>query len=163
MGTRRSFTARLGFGAQLGATLCLVASLIGCELLRPSPNSQALTLGVANGTSLDVAVLVNGRLFATYPAGGPLPTVDQASLPALPWVVEAWSPTGRLLLSVHVNREGITPTTAIGFESQVIVVHSGVIGILDLSCGRLLVWIGESPPGGPPPPASPGHSGDCQP
>ena len=39
----------------------------------------------------------------------------------------------------------------------------GTVGRVDLSCGRLTIWAGFEPSGGPIPLASPGTPGDCEP
>jgi hypothetical protein len=41
--------------------------------------------------------------------------------------------------------------------------HSGAMGRVDLSCGRLTIWAGDIQPSGPAPNPSPGTPGDCEP
>jgi len=96
----------------------------------PSPASQATSDGsqvltklwVNNDTSIAITIVVNGTKLETVPAN----TVEQpikADLPALPWHVEAVSPSGRLLTSLDVHY----PPAAVRE---------------DLSCGRLELLYG---------------------
>jgi len=121
----------------------------------PSPAPQRPNLGVANGTTLAVTLVVNGHRVAVIPSGGSEPSI--ASLPSLPWTVEALSPSGRVLTSMHVQPGGAVVLDTSG------AVQSGQQSLVDLSCGRLTIWAGPFEPGAPPPPASPGTPGDCAP
>ncbi len=61
-------------------------------------------LSIANGTTLTVTLLVNGTVVGTFAPGverDPIPATD---LPALPWNVEACSPSGRVLTSMGRER-----------------------------------------------------------
>jgi len=133
---------------------------VSCLLLltctaTPSPSPQRPNLGVSNGTTLTVTLVVNGQRLAIVPPGGPEPSIDIDALPSLPWSVEAVSPSGRVLTSMQVQ-----PGEIEGPDSAV---HTIPMGRVDLSCGRVTIWAGDYPPSGPAPPASPGTPGDCAP
>jgi hypothetical protein len=131
--------------------------LVACNPSSPSGPSGPPTLGVANGTTLNVSLFVNGRHVGDYPPGGPDASIDPASLPSLPWTVEARSPSGRVLTSMTVATGQVSTTTGPGGETE----YSGTLGRVDLSCGRLTIWAGDVTPSGPAPPPSPGQAGDC--
>lgn len=120
--------------------------LVGCVLGPRSPSG----LEVSNGTTLAVTIVVNGSAVAMVePHGGV--TIDPRDLPPLPWVVEARTPSGRLLTSMAVHEGDVqyTANTSRGDATRV-----------DLSCGRLDIWSGP-PLLGPAP--GPGVPGDCLP
>jgi hypothetical protein len=150
MKTRRWWAVALG-----GAILIVVALAA-----RHTPPPSSPNLGVSNGTTLTVTIFVNGQRVGDFPSAGPGPSIDPATLPAMPWTVEARSPSGRVLTSMHV--EPGQATTAIGLGG--VVDHRGTMGRVDLSCGTLIIWAGAfAPTGGGPPPPSPGKLGDCAP
>ncbi len=126
----------------------------------PGAGSGGLpALGVSNGTSLDVTLVVNGAAVAVYPARGPAPSLAPGALPPLPWSVEARSPSGRVLASMAVTSPGSATVLPDGA-----VEHVGAgMGRVDLSCGRLTIWAGDVVPSGPAPASSPGTPGDCAP
>jgi multidrug efflux pump subunit AcrA (membrane-fusion protein) len=144
----------------------LVAVAVGACSARatspPSPSpSPRVHLGISNGTTLDVTLVVNGQRVADYPTdGSQLPAIDDAALPPLPWDVEVRSPSGRVLLSMHVKEGQVsTATDAGGYLGGI-----GRTAEVDLSCGRLMIWAGDfTPTGGGPPQPSPGTFGDCAP
>jgi hypothetical protein len=138
----------------------LALALAGCSVLGgATPAPLPPQLGVSNGTTLTVTLVVNGQIVGEILPGGPAPTIDPAGLPALPWSVEARSPSGRVLTSMTVEPGHVGSTTRPdgGTES------AGTFGRVDLSCGRLTIWAGDFQPSGPPPPPSPGTDGDCVP
>ena len=143
------------------AVMVMVAALAGCGApATPSPSPGNLpTLGVSNGTSLDVTLVVNGRAVGVYPADGPPPSISPGALPPLPWAVEARSPTGRVLTSMSVTDAGSTTVLPDGTIKRV----GAGMGRVDLSCGRLTIWAGDVIPSGPVPPSNPGTPGDCAP
>jgi hypothetical protein len=117
--------------------------------------ADELTLGIQNGTSLDVALVVNGLLVGVYPASSG-EEITAAQLPALPWDIEARTQAGRILAELTVregdvwsrqNADGGTESNGVGVR-------------VDLSCGRLDIWSGP-PMIGPAP--GPGSPGDCDP
>jgi hypothetical protein len=123
-----------------------------------APTPSRPNLGIANGTALTVTLVVNGQPIGEYKPGGD-PFVDVSSLPPLPWDVEARSPTGRVLTSMHVEPGQVSSTHG----SDGAVEQSGVLGRVDLSCGRLSIWAGDFTPSGPVPYPSVGWPGDCEP
>ena len=139
----------------VAAGLMLVSAAGACSLMSPLRPS----LGITNGTTLDVALFVNGTQIVVSKPGGPAPVIDSAGLPPLPWTVEARSESGRLLTSMRVEEGQVSTTT----RPDGGVSTSGVFGRVDLSCGRLTIWAGDTQPSGPAPPASPGEPGDCLP
>jgi hypothetical protein len=132
------------------AIITTAGLLVACST---SPAGDLPPLGISNGTPLTVSLYVNGVLVAVAPPTGPQPTIDVAALPPLPWTVEARSPSGRVLTSMHIVAGQVW---ASGNTSQ------STAGRVDLSCGRLDIYAG-APPLGPPPFPSSGAPGDCAP
>ena len=141
----------------LAAALLLVVA--GCArppAMSPVATARAtMALHVSNGTTLDVTLVVNGQPEGVFPAGGLGPGLAPSGLPALPWVVEARSPSGRVLTTMTVSLSDAAQTDPN--------MHLIPIGRVDLSCGRLTLWAGEFPPSGPVPPSPAGSPGDCAP
>ena len=132
----------------LGACASLTAEL--------SPAPPATALHVGNGTTLDVTVVVNGQVVGVFAADGTGQPPDVTSgLPALPWHVEARSPSGRLLTTMTVPVQDAAPSQPD--------MHVIPMGRVDLSCGRLTLWAGDFAPSGPAPPSPAGSPGDCAP
>jgi hypothetical protein len=142
--------------------IALVAVLFaGCNALGgPSDDPSARpNLGVGNGTTLTVTLVVNGKPIGDFPGGaGPEPSIDMAALPPLPWTVEARSPSGRVLTTMIVKPGDVRTTTVAGVTSS-----NGTMGRVDLSCGRLTIWAGDIMPSGPAPASPAGSPGDCVP
>jgi hypothetical protein len=132
--------------------------LAGCgSLLPPAPGESPydVQIRVANGTELDVTVVVNGTVVGEAPAQADV-TIGPEGLPTKPWSVEARSPSGRILLSFTVIPGQVTRTTAKDGSVRM----SGAGSRADLMCGRLDVFVGP-PMLGPVP--GPGVAGDCEP
>jgi hypothetical protein len=114
------------------------------------------TLHVENGTTLALAIAVNGQPVALA-APKDAKAVPAAALPPLPWNVEARSASGRVVLTLVVKPGSVVDIrNADGTGS-----HSAPGARVDLSCGRLDMYPGNSPMMGPPP--GPGAPGDCAP
>jgi len=113
-------------------------------------------LGISNGTPPAVSLYVNGQAVGTAMPGVGLEPLDFASLPPLPWTVEARSPSGRILTSMMVRSDSVVATHG-NVETK------GVFGRVDLSCGRITIWAGYNQPSGPVPPSPAGFPGDCVP
>jgi hypothetical protein len=140
--------------------LGLAIALSACNALPTlAPADERPRLGVANGTTLDVTLWVNGVPVARFPAGGPTPEIDMSLMRPLPWLVEARSPTGRLLTSMRVEPGQVWSTTRPDGGREA----SGAMGRVDLSCGRLTIWAGDFQPSGPAPRQPAGQPGDCVP
>lgn len=135
--------------------MALIAVMVAACNATPSSPPPPPYLGVSNGTTLTVALVVNGQVVGVFPPGGPEPTINVAALPPLPWNVEARSPSGRVLTTMQV-----APGEIQGADSSI---HTIPMGRVDLSCGRLTLWAGDYPPSGPAPFPSPGTPGDCAP
>jgi hypothetical protein len=137
-----------------------VAILASCGNRSVSPTiGGGEVLGIVNGTTLDVTLVVNGTAVVTATPGSGVGPIAFASLPPLPWTVEARSPSGRILTSMTVDVGSVTATT----NPNGGVGTSGTLGRVDLSCGRITIWAGYEPPSGPPPPSPAGSPGDCAP
>jgi len=115
----------------LGLTATVAIALAACA--GPSATASPLTpspaLNVANATTVPVAIAVNGTVLETVPVGATEVPI-KAALPALPWTVEARSPSGRVLATLTVSAaDDISATTSVGaFEH--------------LACGQLDLWAG---------------------
>lgn len=121
-------------------------------LAEPAPTR--IGLFVSNGTPLTLTIVVNGTLVATSAPGDP-PQVPASALPALPWSVTATTASGRVLVTMNVSEADAAQSASGG--------HAIPMGRVDLSCGRLTLWAGDSPPSGPFPPSPAGSPGDCAP
>lgn len=136
--------------------LAFAFAIAACDV---PPLAERPHLGISNGTTLDVTLWVNGHLVAQDPAGGPAPEIDSSRLPPLPWVVEARSPTGRVLTTMRVEPGQVWTTRRPDGGTET----GGAMGRVDLSCGRLTIWAGDMQPSGPVPAQPPGRPGDCVP
>jgi hypothetical protein len=139
----------------------LVLGLIvgGCAAVPGSSAAVRPKLGISNGTTLAVTIVINGRIVATAKPEGGGPEVDPLTLPDLPWSVEARSPSGRVLTSMKVKVGDIWTTVRPGGAVE----SSGAFARVDLSCGSLRIWAGDVMPSGPVPASPAGSSGDCVP
>lgn len=134
--------------------LAVVLVLTACS---PLTGADRPNLGVSNGTTLVVTLVVNNAAVGEFPPGEPGSDIDEMRLPPLPWTVEARSPSGRVLTDMRVEPGMVwTKPRADGGTER-----SGVLGRVDLSCGSLRIWAGDVQPSGPVP--GPGQPGDCEP
>lgn len=150
------------------ALLATLAVLVGaCSDAGSSPLQQGglghhvvpadeMSLGISNATTLTVTLVVNGAVVRTFAPGTVADTIPATALPALPWIIEARSPSGRVLTSMTVNAGDVWQVTAPDGS----VLTKGDALRVDLSCGRLDIWSGP-PLAGPAP--GPGSPGDCAP
>ena len=115
----------------LVALIVLATAACGGPVVTPPPTPVPLlpTVSVANGTSIPVAIAVNGTVVETMPAGTTEDPIT-ATLPARPWTVEARSPSGRVLADLTVNAQDYIANNA------------GKAVREDLACGRLDLWSG---------------------
>jgi hypothetical protein len=148
---------RLSIVRRLSVVL-LLALLGGCGTTRPSPSvapevspspgasSLKPSVHISNATTLLVTLVVNGQRVVDAPPGGPIPTIDVSTqLPQLPWIIEARSPSGRVLVSMDVRPADVQPETSRA-------------RFVDLSCGRIWIWVGDVMPDAP---APIGSRADC--
>ena len=135
-------------------TLLIVA---GCGMAT-TVRTERPPLGISNGTTLVVTLMVNGQKVAESWPGALQPSIAVAALPPLPWDVAARTASGRVLTSMHVERGQVSITTNADGGAE-----SGVLGRVDLSCGRLTIWAGAHEPSGPAPVGMVGKPGDCNP
>lgn len=153
MGTTTSrFTSIVLFGS----IAVLLGTLAACgPRAGRTPETSGLSayhLNIDNGTTLTLSVEVNGSGVARVP---PQTFFEvNRSLPEMPWTVTARTPSGRVVLELLVDESSISATTAPDGHTSI----SGAGTRVDLSCGRLDIWVG-APLLGPPPGS--GTPGDC--
>ena len=148
-------TPRASGGFPAGAAALVLAtaiSIAGCAI---EPVGNSPSLGVDNGTTLAVTIVVNGSRIETVPPKTQR-IIGAGALPAMPWNLQALSPSGRLLLDLQVVAGSVSETTDANGETSM----RGAGNRVDLSCGRLDVYAGP-PLMGPMP--GPGILGDCEP
>lgn len=140
--------------------IAVVLILASCANSNATPIATAeAVLGISNGTTLDVSLVVNGTAVATATPGVAVAPIPFSKLPPLPWTVEARSPSGRILTTMAVASGNVTSTAYADGHTGT----TGTFGRVDLSCGRLTIWAGFGQPSGPPPPSPAGSPGDCAP
>jgi hypothetical protein len=142
----------VGFAvASLVGGCSVVASLLPSPLIPPGA-PRPIGVEVANGTTLRITIVVDGVAVADIgPGDGTQAPIVADVLGPMPWHVEARTPSGRVLLTLTVNDGDV-------FYGQN--TTRGDAARIDLSCGRLDVWVGP-PLIGPMP--GPGVAGDCVP
>lgn len=131
-----------------------VAFVVGCGAGNGSAPPPGLS--IANGTTLTVTLLVNGTAVGAFASGAERDPIPARELPALPWNVEARSPSGRVLASMTVHPGDVGAMTRPNGQGEA----KGDGVRVDLSCGRLDIWSG--PPMIGPAPGT-GSPGDCAP
>lgn len=116
----------------------------------PSPGSFGTLpdLSISNGTTLTLSLVVNSQRIGEVPPDSQR-TLQAFGLPALPWILEAQSPTGRVVMTFRAE-----PADLQKYSSQA--------QLVDLSCGRLWIWVGDVTPDAPVVPSA-YPSGDCAP
>jgi len=147
MGRHRSPFA----AAALAAVFAVGCASGGTPAPTPPPG-----LSISNGTTLTVTLVVNGMPVATFARGTGRDPIPASELSALPWNVEARSPSGRVVASMTVHPGDVSATTGPNGEGGA----KGDGVRVDLSCGRLDIWSG--PPLIGPAPGT-GSPGDCAP
>ena len=133
----------------------IVGACVGPFAGRGPVEPAAYDLHVDNGTTLAVSIVVDGRPAGVAAAGQGL-TLASGTLPNGEYVVEATTPSGRVLSKGKIHPGDVTRTV----EGDGVTGASGDGFRVDLSCGRLDVWVGV-PMAGPAP--DPGTPGDCDP
>jgi hypothetical protein len=149
---RRTLAARLSI---LGG-LVLVAAACGSILPTVPSSGPDYTLHVDNDTTLALTLVVNGHVIGVV-APRNVGAFPPAALPALPWTVEARSSSGRVVLALEVGVGSVTDTVDPNGGHA----HSAPGARVDLSCGRIDMYPGDSGMLGPPP--GRGVPGDCVP
>ena len=134
-------------------TVALATATLGCGMIG-GPSSPD-PLDVQNGTTLPVSIVVNAELAVVVPPQSSA-TIAGADLPTLPWTISARTPTGRELGAMRVAAGDVVRPTGPNREIRM----RGAGLRVDLSCGRLDIWVGP-PMAGPMP--GPGIPGDCEP
>ena len=123
----------------LGLTTAMVVALAACggQSATASPSRTFVpSAGLPNGSTIPIAIAVNGTVLVTVPAKTTL-GLSEASLPARPWTVEVRSPSGRVLSTMTVSTTDQSSA------------YSGQLARVDLPCGRIDVWTGGMQPLGP--------------
>ena len=133
--------------------LFAAALLVAVTACSPAPTGEARELVVDNQTTLAITVAVNGVVVRTIQAHKQ-EAVLVKDLPPQPWLVEARTPSARVLSSMTVRPGDVWQTHLPDGSTQM----NGDSVRVDLSCGRLDMWSG-APLLGPPP--GPGKPGDC--
>jgi hypothetical protein len=144
----RTLARRLGGIGLLAAAASLVLSCM--------QTGVDGTLHVQNGSTLPVSLVINARTIAVIDAGAGPKDFELGQLGEPPLDVALLSPTGRVLLSMRVSSHAVSSTVGVDGE----VALRGTAARVDLSCGRLDLWVGP-PLAGPAPGA--GTPGDCAP
>jgi hypothetical protein len=130
--------------------------LAACSLL-PGAVSSEYDVDVSNGTSLVIGIRVNGRPVTQVQAntGAQIPA---SGLGPLPWRVDAVTASGRVLVGMEVPAGSVGCTTAPDGGTPCF----GRLAVVDLSCGRIVLFVG-GPPSIPAPMPGAGEPGDCEP
>jgi hypothetical protein len=146
------------------ATAALISlALVGCVAgwaasPSTSPAQGAIGLGVVNQTDLQVSLVVNGALIKTFGPQTGDKAIYMSALPPLPWLVEARTSSGRVLVTMTVSSGDMPEPTHVGSGG---IMRSGKLASVGLSCGELRIWTGDYQPSEPAPEA--GSPGDCLP
>jgi len=143
----------------LGCCAWIALVLAACDASIPADTVVHPAIGILNGTPFPVTLVIDGTPVADFDAGGPLRSFDPEALPTLPWDVEARSPSGRVLSSVHVTPADVTQAIASDGTTSI----RSVFDRTDLSCGSVTIWVGGLPPSGPGPVPPPPSPDDCAP
>ncbi len=149
--------ARRAIASWISILAGLVLAATGCRPILPTAplTGPDYTLNVNNDTTLVLTIVVNGQPISAVGAKTAA-AFQTAGLPALPWLVEARS-RGRLVLRLGVAVGSVTDTVGPNGEHE----HGAPGARVDLSCGRLDMYPGDTPMLGPAP--GPGVPGDCVP
>jgi hypothetical protein len=131
--------------------LATVALTSGCSLLPAD-----YTLHVSNSTTLPLTLVVNDHQVAVLEPGTDA-DISSDRLPALPWSVATLTSTGRSVATMDVAPGSVVDQRAIDGTGS----YSAPFGAAALSCGRVMLWVGNlEPTGGG---YSEGVPGDCNP
>ncbi|MGD0862224.1 MAG: hypothetical protein ABSA21_05625 [Candidatus Limnocylindrales bacterium] len=145
---------------KLGIVLLIAWAVVGCvaagataSSLTPSPDP--IGLGFVDQTNLEVSLVVNGTVVETFAPHSADDAIHMSALPSLPWVVEARTASGRVLLTMTAGPGDVQTQPGNGAMSY------GKEAGAELSCGQLYLWTGTSEPIWPAPGS--GSPGDCAP
>ena len=99
---------------RLSALAIATAVLAGGCSVTPTPapaTPGAVSLNVRNDTTLAVTIVINGQALGVVLPGGSTsgPALGPSGPPALPWTVEARSPSGRVLTTLTVGPGDVVP------------------------------------------------------
>ena len=84
--------------------------------------------------------------------------IPASGLGPLPWKVEAVTTSGRVLVELEVQPGSVGCTTAPDGSTPCF----GSLSLVDLSCGRIVMYVGGTPSIPAPMPGA-GEPGDCEP
>lgn len=144
-------------GRRLAASIALAAIIAltaGCSHLVFGPDD---TLTVSNGTTLRLAVAVNGRSITQVEPGRSV-VVASGELPARPWSVAVTTVGGRRIAVLDVAEGSVVDERALDGTGS----YSAPFSRTVLSCGEVWIQVGDLAPGGGPNVAPP-VADDCQP
>jgi hypothetical protein len=139
--------------AVLGAVV-----LGGCTSLGSVPSSD-YDVTVVNGTLLDLRIRLNGVFREGVSAAESSTTVPAARLGTLPWRLEAVTSSGRVIADMTVAPGSVGCVEGPERSRS----RSGVVRVVDLSCGRLVIYAAPEAPPLPAPVPGAGAPGDCDP
>ena len=134
-----------------------VAALAGCAALNTVPSSD-YDVTVGNGTLLDLRIRLNGALLEGVAAAETSTTIPAARLGPLPWRLEAVTSSGRVIAEMAVAPGSVGCVE--GPEGSR--TCSGVVRVVDLSCGRFVMYAAPEAPPLPAPVPGAGAPGDCE-
>ncbi|HYO44985.1 MAG TPA: hypothetical protein VES19_17440 [Candidatus Limnocylindrales bacterium] len=153
---------RPGLGARaIVSVLAAMTVVAGCSVLGDlgvGGASSDYDIHVENGTTLDVAVVVNERKVASASAGG-FQVVPASGLVRPPWDIALVTSSGRTIAELHVAAGSVGCEDGPDGSRAC----SGAVTLEDLSCGRVVLWVTPTPPEIPPPMPGGGKPGDCEP
>ncbi len=134
--------------------LALAAALVaGCSHVIWGPD---YSLNVSNETTIPVTLLVNGEQISVIEPGNGL-IIHDRELPARPWTVELTTAGGRSLAALPVAEGSVVDERALDGTGS----YSAPMSRTVLSCGTLLIQVGDTQSGGGGPVQ--GVDGDCGP
>ena len=80
----------------------LIALVLAACGPAPTP-APFVRLGIDNGTTMTLTIVVNGQSLVDVPPGTINPVIDTSHAPPLPWKLEARSPRGAILGMLNLS------------------------------------------------------------
>lgn len=116
-----------------------------------APPLPAFDVGIANDTTLELTLHVNGASVGIFEPGTISTVLVRA---AYPWIVEVKNPNGRVLTTMTIREGDINPPSQPGGDQ-----HSAVSSFVALPCGQVAIYGGDVRP--VPPSPLPGRPSTC--
>jgi hypothetical protein len=129
----------------------LVAACAAAAPASLAPPLPAFDVGIANDTTLELTLHVNGASIGIFEPGTVSTVLVRA---AYPWIVEVKDPNGRVLTSMTIRDGDINPPAQPGGDQ-----HSAVSSFVALPCGQVAIFGGDVKPVAPSP--VPGGPATC--